>query len=325
MFLIRSLCLAILIACAMLAADAAHARQGENTCGNGRVDPGEECDDPHGNSDSRPDACRSDCTLARCGDQTIDTGEACDDGENSGQAYQITAYNSDVIPGACRTSCQAPRCGDGVVDFPAGEQCDNGVNDGRNGCWNCRQCYGVFDGQVLAHGNARLCPGQYTLSDPGGDGVIRVAGDGVIVDCTGVVLRGAAPDTARPQDVTRPPVRAVPRRPGRPVSQSEPSSQTAARVQTPGALSRVARPGTRAPGAGIVVTGRNATLINCAVENFETGVRFEAPDNAMIGARLCGNGAAIQSVTGNRGVRNACSGPVSGWSENGNACSQSCP
>jgi hypothetical protein len=325
MFLIRSLCLAILIACSMLAADTAHARQGENTCGNGRIDPGEECDDPRGNSDSRPDACRSDCRLARCGDQTIDTGEACDDGENSGQAYQFIAYNSDVIPGACRTSCQAPRCGDGVVDFPAGEQCDNGVNDGRNGCFQCRQCYGVFDGQVLAHGNARLCPGEYTLSDPGGDGVIRVAGDGVIVDCSGVVLRGAAPDTVRPQDVSPRPTVARPARPARPVSQPQPSAQEPSRLQAPAALQRLARPGSRAPGAGIVVTGRNATLIHCTVENFETGVRFEGAGNTLVSARLCGNGAAIASVAGNQGVRNTCSGPVSGWSETGNACAQACP
>jgi cysteine-rich repeat protein len=32
------------------------------------------------NHDTRPDACRSDCTLAGCGDGVVDTGESCDDG-----------------------------------------------------------------------------------------------------------------------------------------------------------------------------------------------------------------------------------------------------
>jgi hypothetical protein len=47
-------------------------------CGNGRIDPGEQCDDGPGNSDTAPDACRTDCTLARCGDGVIDSGETCD-------------------------------------------------------------------------------------------------------------------------------------------------------------------------------------------------------------------------------------------------------
>ena len=49
-------------------------------CGDGRVQVGEDCDDGAANSDTAPDACRSDCTAARCGDAVVDAGEGCDDG-----------------------------------------------------------------------------------------------------------------------------------------------------------------------------------------------------------------------------------------------------
>jgi MYXO-CTERM domain-containing protein len=53
-------------------------------CGNSKVDPGEECDNGSANSDTTPDACRSDCSRARCGDGVKDTGEACDLGLQNG-------------------------------------------------------------------------------------------------------------------------------------------------------------------------------------------------------------------------------------------------
>ena len=49
-------------------------------CGNGVLDPGEECDERQLNSDVLPDRCRTNCSLARCGDFVVDTGEQCDDG-----------------------------------------------------------------------------------------------------------------------------------------------------------------------------------------------------------------------------------------------------
>jgi hypothetical protein len=47
-------------------------------CGNGVVDPGEECDEGELGSDSEPDACRTTCMKARCGDGVLDSGELCD-------------------------------------------------------------------------------------------------------------------------------------------------------------------------------------------------------------------------------------------------------
>jgi hypothetical protein len=53
--------------------------QAAPVCGDGRREGVEECDDGSQNSDSRPDACRTDCTKARCGDDVKDSREECDD------------------------------------------------------------------------------------------------------------------------------------------------------------------------------------------------------------------------------------------------------
>ena len=53
-------------------------------CGNGAMDPNEECDDGNANSDTDPDACRTDCSNPSCGDGVVDTGEDCDDGDDNG-------------------------------------------------------------------------------------------------------------------------------------------------------------------------------------------------------------------------------------------------
>jgi len=84
-------------------------------CGDGFHSVCELCDDGAANSDTAPDACRTDCTPARCGDGVTDTGEECDDGQ----------MNSDVIADRCRrTGCVLPSCGDFVID--TGEECDGG-------------------------------------------------------------------------------------------------------------------------------------------------------------------------------------------------------
>ena len=80
-------------------------------CGNGVLDEGEECDCGQGaavsvscpapNSDISPEACRTDCQLARCGDGVVDAAEACDDG-------------NDVDEDACTSSCEVNVCGDGL-------------------------------------------------------------------------------------------------------------------------------------------------------------------------------------------------------------------
>ncbi len=91
-------------------------------CGNGVVDGEEQCDD--GVNDGSYGTCNPDCTLAEfCGDGTQNGPEACDDG--AANLAAASAYGD----GLCTTQCAvAPRCGDGRVDAVPGvftETCDS--------------------------------------------------------------------------------------------------------------------------------------------------------------------------------------------------------
>ncbi len=86
-----------------------------DTCGDGLVQPSEECDDGADMLADEPNMCRTTCDLPRCGDSILDDGEECDNGEMG---------NSDSDANACRSSCMNAFCGDGVVDD--GETCDPG-------------------------------------------------------------------------------------------------------------------------------------------------------------------------------------------------------
>jgi cysteine-rich repeat protein len=89
-------------------------------CGDGVLDPGDVCDDGDRNSDTAPDACRTDCMPAGCGDGVVDSGEECDDGTRNGNG-----------PAACRNDCTRPGpCGNGTLD--PGEECDPRL--AANGC-----------------------------------------------------------------------------------------------------------------------------------------------------------------------------------------------
>src|SRR5262245_1623991 len=92
----------VLLGCLSLAGCSSDATM-TPVCGNGVVDPGEECDD--GNT-TGGDGCSSECTNetpgAHCGDGHIDPGEECDDG------------NPDDGDG-CSSTCKKeapPNCGD---------------------------------------------------------------------------------------------------------------------------------------------------------------------------------------------------------------------
>jgi cysteine-rich repeat protein len=109
--------------------------QALGTCGNGVVEPGEQCDD--GNTVAG-DGCSPTCQLEGCGNGVIDPGEQCDDGNT-------------VSGDGCSATCQRePRCGDGVVD--PGEQCDDGNTVSGDGCSaTCRRepCKIVRTGQTI--------------------------------------------------------------------------------------------------------------------------------------------------------------------------------
>lgn len=166
-------------------------------CGDGflwNTDGGtEQCDNGGANSDTTPDACRTNCQNPSCGDSVTDTGEGCDDGDlnendgclsscdvascGDGVVYNTEGgteecdnggANSDTTPDACRTSCLNPSCGDGVTD--TGEDCDDGNDNNNDACLNSCDIATCGDGvvQVLAE-----------VCDDGNN----INGDGCSADC----------------------------------------------------------------------------------------------------------------------------------------------
>jgi cysteine-rich repeat protein len=81
------------------------------SCGDGKPNAGEACDQGLQNSNLPGSLCRPDCSLARCGDRILDTGEQCDDGNR--------------LPGdRCDAFCRMERAGANqtlpatVIDLP---------------------------------------------------------------------------------------------------------------------------------------------------------------------------------------------------------------
>ncbi|ACY13011.1 hypothetical protein [Haliangium ochraceum] len=90
-------------------------------CGNGELEPGEECDD--GNTASG-DGCRGDCqSLERCGNGQLDLGEQCDCGDSRGNVRDpgCQGQANSSLEGVCRTDCRL-HCGDG--ELHGDELCD---------------------------------------------------------------------------------------------------------------------------------------------------------------------------------------------------------
>ncbi|MFT3772004.1 MAG: DUF4215 domain-containing protein [Minicystis sp.] len=122
------------------------ASKAASTCGDGVVDPGEECDD--GNA-SNTDTCLTTCRFARCGDGFVWQGvEGCDD---------ANAVNTD----ACRNNCAIPTCGDGVVD--PGEECDDGNADDTDDCTS--RCFFAKCGDGFVHAGVEQCDGGPANAD----------------------------------------------------------------------------------------------------------------------------------------------------------------
>ena len=125
-------------------------------CGNGVREEGEECDWGDGNSDSEPDACRTDCRSAHCGDGVMDSDEGCDDGND----------NDDD---ECRNNCSLPTCGNGELEL--GEDCDDGDDDNTDDCLDT--CRFASCGDEYIHDGEEECD----------DGRNGDDGDGCTDDC----------------------------------------------------------------------------------------------------------------------------------------------
>ncbi|WP_428261385.1 DUF4215 domain-containing protein [Haliangium sp.] len=143
----------------------------EPRCGDGVLDPGEDCDD--GNQASN-DGCDSECRLEaepdRCGNGVVDPGEGCDDGNQA---------NGDGCDAECQLEAEPGRCGDGTVD--PDEACDDGNQIEGDGCSadciSTEQCpNGIVDSineeQCDTNGNSATCDVDCTFPDCG-DGLLN--------------------------------------------------------------------------------------------------------------------------------------------------------
>jgi len=125
-------------------------------CGDGVVDPGEECDDANSTS---TDAC-IDCRNAVCGDAFVHAGvEECDDA------------NADDTDG-CVADCKLATCGDGFVQAGV-EACDDANEDNADGCLDT--CAAAACGDGFVHEGVEACDGVdfgtascHGLGQPGG-------------------------------------------------------------------------------------------------------------------------------------------------------------
>jgi cysteine-rich repeat protein len=94
----------------------------QETCGNGILDDDaitnvhEQCDDG-GTLDG--DGCSHDCKFEFCGDGIVNNHEQCD---------------RALTPDTCNLDCTTSRCGDGKINVAAGEQCDDGGTQDGDGC-----------------------------------------------------------------------------------------------------------------------------------------------------------------------------------------------
>ena len=116
-------------------------------CGNGTLDPGEQCDDKN---TVGGDGCSPLCTVESnyvcpvaglpcvstvvCGDGRISGSEQCDDGNtisNDGCSSTCQLEPGWTCP-VVKAACIAAACGDGIV--VGSEQCDDGNTASGDGC-----------------------------------------------------------------------------------------------------------------------------------------------------------------------------------------------
>jgi fibro-slime domain-containing protein len=129
-------------------------------CGDGKIAPGEQCDDGTEQNTGEYDHCSAECALGpRCGDGVpqTDNGEQCD----------LGAQRNDGSYNGCAPNCQAgPHCGDAVVQTQF-EECDDGLNTGAYGTCNadCKLAPHCGDGIRQADQNEECDDGNAEDSD----------------------------------------------------------------------------------------------------------------------------------------------------------------
>lgn len=168
---------------------------GDTECGNGTVEPGEQCDLGEGNGEH--DACTPECQLATCGDgYTQSVYEECDDGNSSETDYCLNDCKHNVCGDGlvnegveacddgnaddlddCKNDCTLGSCGNGTVE--GSEQCDDGNEIHTDGCAGC---HFPFCGDGYAQVGVEECDdGNREQNDACLDGCIAATcGDGIL-------------------------------------------------------------------------------------------------------------------------------------------------
>ncbi len=169
-------------------------------CGNGQMDPGEDCDgddlpattcaDLDANLTGGQPSCSPSCLLTaatcnKCGNFALDAGEECDGAQLGGASCGSLGGQSGAL--GCTSSCHydtsgctAPAtCGNGVVD--SGEVCD-GTNLGG------QTCQGLGSG---LYGGGHLACSTTCLLDTSGCTPEKRCGNGVLEPSFGEVCDGS--------------------------------------------------------------------------------------------------------------------------------------
>ncbi len=155
------------------------------SCGDGLIQPGEQCDDANANND---DFCTTLCQLPVCGDGFLKAGfEDCDDGngddtDDCTSACEVAICGDGFVHAGveecdddnnandddCTTACEISICGDGV-QAGTDEQCDDGNADNTDACTSTCQNAACGDGFLQAgveqcddgnNSNTDACPGS---------------------------------------------------------------------------------------------------------------------------------------------------------------------
>src|SRR6185295_1716944 len=131
-----------------------------NTCGDGRQDPDEVCDD--GNT-LDGDGCSANClSTEKCGNGTLDKPIK----DAGGNVVASDPKNEDcdtpgkIDPGSglfCSALCKFEKCGNGVLDKEIGEVCDDGNTTDADGCSASCMSTEICGNDITDHEVGEVC------------------------------------------------------------------------------------------------------------------------------------------------------------------------
>jgi len=117
-------------------------------CGNGTVEPGEQCDDSNNVSG---DGCDANCTPTRCGNGILTEGEQCDDGNSDDADCCSNSCQAASAGTACELDgslCTIDQCNGGGACAATAQSLSCDDDDPCNGIETCNPLLGCVDGAL---------------------------------------------------------------------------------------------------------------------------------------------------------------------------------